>query len=59
MSQTAWISIIALTGWLVLTLGAYRAHRIGAKKTVLIAIAWLAIFVLVAAVFAWIGAPGR
>jgi len=46
-----WVSLVALAGWLVLALGSYRAHRIGAKKTVVLALAWISIFLLVAAVF--------
>lgn len=55
MSGYAWVSVIALTGWLVLAAGSYRAHRIGAKKTVVMAFAWGAIFLLLAAFFAAIG----
>lgn len=55
MNPAQWISIIALAGWLVLAVGAYRSHRIGAKKTVVLALAWLAIFLLAAAVFTAIG----
>jgi hypothetical protein len=43
--------LIALSGWLVLALGAFRAHRAGAKRTVILALAWAAIFLLVAGVF--------
>lgn len=51
MSSLALVSIISLLGWLVLALGAYRAHRIGAKQTLVMALMWGAIFLLVAAVF--------
>src|SRR5690606_23838740 len=50
-----WVSIVALAGWLVLALSAYRAHRVGAKATVVMGLAWVAIFFLVAAVFGAIG----
>lgn len=55
MNQTPWISLIALLGWLVLAIGAYRGHRLGAKKTIVMAMAWLAIFLLVAAIFTAMG----
>ena len=51
MNGTAWVSIIALLGWLVLALSSFRAHRIGAGKTLVMGLAWLSIFFLVAAVF--------
>jgi hypothetical protein len=54
-----WVSLIAVSGWLVLALGAYRAHRVGAKKTIVLALAWIAIFLLVAAVFAVVSPGGR
>ena len=56
MSGTSWVSLIALTGWLVLALGSYRAHRVGAGKTVETMLAWIAIFLLVAGFFAAIRA---
>ena len=52
-----WVSIVALTGWLVLALSAYRAHRVGARKTVVMGLAWIAIFFLLAALFSAV-APG-
>jgi len=48
-----WISIISLTAWLVLALSAYRAHRVGGKTTLVMALGWISIFFLTAAVFAW------
>lgn len=53
--MNAWVSIIALIAWLVLALSALRAHRIGAKQTVVMALAWISIFFLVAAVFGAVG----
>ena len=55
MTGNSWTSLIALTGWLVLALGSYRAHRIGAGKTAVMATAWLAVFLLVVGVFVAIG----
>jgi hypothetical protein len=46
-----WVSIVALAGWLVLALSAYRAHRVGAKATAVMGLAWIAIFFLAAALF--------
>ncbi|MBT2133758.1 hypothetical protein KK137_05370 [Croceibacterium sp. LX-88] len=55
MNAYAWVSMIALVGWLVLAAGSYRAHRIGAKKTIVMALAWGSIVLLVAAFFSAIG----
>lgn len=55
MNGYPWVSIVAVAGWLVLALGSYRAHRVGARKTVVMALAWGAIFLAVAAVFAAAG----
>jgi hypothetical protein len=55
MTQYGWISLIALTGWLVLALGSYRAHRIGAKKTLVMATAWLGLFMLVTGILVAVG----
>jgi hypothetical protein len=57
--NTQWISLIALLGWLVIAFGAFRAHRVGAGKTVVMALTWVAIFFLVAAVFAAVSPGGR
>jgi hypothetical protein len=56
MSQNGWISLIALTGWLVLALSSWRAHRVGAGKTLVMATAWLAVFLLITGIFMAIGA---
>jgi len=55
VSQYGWVSIIALTGWLVLALGAYRAQRVGGKRTMVMGLTWGAIFLLVTAIFTAIG----
>jgi hypothetical protein len=55
MTSYDWVSLIAVTGWLVLAVGAVRAHRVGARKVVIWSLAWLAIFALVTAVFATAG----
>ena len=51
MTEYQWVSIIALLAWLALAASSFRAHRIGAGKTVVMVLAWGAIFLLVAAVF--------
>ena len=47
MNASGWVSVIALTGWLVLALSSFRGHRVGASKTFVMVTAWLAIFLLV------------
>jgi hypothetical protein len=47
MNEYGWVSLIALTGWLVLVAGSYRSYRVGARKTLLLATAWLGLFLLV------------
>ncbi len=56
MTDGQWVSLIALTGCLVLALSSYRAHRSGAGRTSIMALAWLAIFVLVTGVIVAVGA---
>ena len=55
MTGDSWVSLIALAGWLVLALSAYRARRVGARKTIVMALAWAAIFLFAAALFTAIG----
>ena len=55
MSEYGWVSLIALSAWLILALASYRAHRIGAGKTLLMATAWVGIFLLVFGVFVVVG----
>ena len=57
MTEYDWVSIVAMSGWLILALGAYRAQRAGAGKTGVMVLAWISIFFLVAAVFSAV-APG-
>ncbi len=49
-----WISLIALTGCLILALSALRARQLDARKGVVYALMWGAIFLAVAAVFAMV-----
>ncbi|GEM_PF-1350159 len=51
MSTLAVVSIISLLGWMVLALGAYRAHRVGLRQTIVMALIWGAIFLLGVAIF--------
>ena len=51
MTETSWISAIASLGWLVLALSAFRAHRVNARRTVVYALTWGAIFLAAAAIF--------
>jgi len=50
-----WVSVVALLGWLVLAGSALRARQLNARKTVIYALAWAAIFLAVTAVFTAIG----
>ncbi|MGX7895281.1 hypothetical protein [Tsuneonella sp. HG222] len=52
MTTMSWVSIIALTGWLVLALSAYRSHRLSGKTMMVQGFIWASIFLLVAVVFA-------
>ena len=56
MTGTSWVSLIALAGWLVLALTSYRAHRVGTGKTLVMATAWLGIFLLVIGIVVMVGA---
>ena len=55
MNAYAWVSLIALTGWLVLALSGYRAYRVGARKTLLMVTAWVGLFLLVTGFFVMFG----
>ena len=51
-----WVSAVALVGWLVLSLSALRARQLNARKAVVYALIWGAIFLAVAALFSAVGA---
>jgi hypothetical protein len=55
MTETEIVSLIALVGWLVLMLGAYRAHQVGMQRTIVMALIWSSIFLFVAMIFTAIG----
>jgi hypothetical protein len=50
-----WVSVVLLLGWLILAGSALRARQLNARKAVLYALVWGAIFFAVAAVFTAIG----
>ena len=50
-----WVSLVALFGWLILAGAALRARQINARKAVLYALVWGAIFFAAAAVFTAMG----
>lgn len=52
MNGGALVSVIALIGWLVLVGSAFRAHQVGARRTLVLALTWCAIFGAVALVTA-------
>ena len=55
----SWVSVVALTAWLVLALSAFRAHRVGARRTVVMVLAWIAIFLLLAGLFSLVAPEMR
>ena len=52
MTTTGWVSIVALLGWLALSVSALRSYRLGTRKALTMALTWLAVFALVTAIFA-------
>ena len=52
MSPAAWASLVAMLGWLVLVVGAFRTHRIGGRRALAMALAWAAIFAFAAMLIA-------
>lgn len=55
MSGTSWASIIWLLGALVLAVSAFQGHRIGKSKMLVMVLAWIAVFLVAAGIFAAIG----
>lgn len=55
MSPYGWVSLIALGGWLIFALGSYRSYRIGGRRTLVMATAWLGLFLLVTGLFVAFG----
>lgn len=44
MNEAQVVSLIALLGWLILVVGAYRAHQVNMAKTIRLALIWACIF---------------
>ena len=55
MSESSWVSLIALFGALVLAVSSFQGRRLGAPRIIVMALAWIAIFLLVAGVFSAMG----
>ena len=53
--NSSWVSVIALLGWLVLAGSALRARQLNARKAILYALIWGAVFFAAAAIFTAIG----
>lgn len=51
MNQTALVSTIAMIGWLILVLSAYRSYKVDTAKTIRMALIWAVIFAAVAIFF--------
>lgn len=51
LSEVQWVSLIAMSGWLILMLAAYRSHRVNASKTIRMALIWATIFAAVTLFF--------
>jgi hypothetical protein len=49
------LSIIALAGWLVLALSAYRSYEMSGRKTLTFVLIWVSIFIVVVLIFASMG----
>ena len=56
MNANSWVSIIAVCASLVLAWSALRSQRITGRKMLPMALGWIGLFVLVAAVFAAVAA---
>lgn len=50
-SETQWVQIIALLGWLILVGGALASYKLSWGKAAKLALTWLAIFVGVFVLF--------
>ena len=49
------VSIVAVAGWLILALSAYRSRRISGKTTLTYVLVWAAVFLVVALMFGVVG----
>lgn len=50
-----WLQLVSLSGWLVLMLAVFASYRLEWRTTVRYALIWIAIFVGMALLFAWLG----
>ena len=51
MTPTPWVSLVALSGWLVLAGAAYRQRNVGRRQTIVMALGWAAIFLVATFIF--------
>ncbi|MGN6497115.1 MAG: hypothetical protein ACTHKM_10110 [Tsuneonella sp.] len=51
MSDSRWVSLVALGGWLILAASAFASYRLNWRESVRLALIWAGIFVAVALVF--------
>lgn len=54
MTEYEWLRIIYLLTALGLVLGTWRVHRLGGKRTLLMVLVWLCIFMIAAGIAAYI-----
>ena len=55
MTEHGWVYLVALAAWLILAVSGLRAYRMGARKIVVMALMWAAIFAGVMLFFMLIG----
>lgn len=55
MTSYGWLSVVSLLAWLVLAISGLRARNLDTRKTLLMAAAWGAIFLVVTAFVVAIG----
>lgn len=56
MNEYSIVGVISLLAWLALAVTAWRGYRVSGKRTLIYALMWGSIFIVVALVFAAIGA---
>lgn len=54
MSEFEWLRIVYLLAALGLVLGTWRAHRRGGRRTLVMVLAWICIFMIAAGIAAYI-----
>ncbi len=55
MTEGNTVQLIALIGWLVLMAGAFTSFKLSWKKSITMALGWVAIFAFVFVLFTWVG----